>query len=83
LAEEQVLHEIKAEKEKERFTRIKLLYDRTMASRSEIEMTETLEELSKCQVAVNYDAIIIYTEHLIAFRLRKYIYFKILNIHWS
>jgi hypothetical protein len=81
LAEEQVLHEIGAEKDEERSTRIKLLENRTMASRSEIEMTETLEELSKCQVAVNYDAIIIYIEHQIAFRLRKYIYLKNLNIH--
>ncbi len=75
------MHEIGAEKDEERSTRIKLLENRTMASRSEIEMTETLEELSKCQVAVNYDAIIIYIEHQIAFRLRKYIYLKNLNIH--
>jgi hypothetical protein len=32
------LHEIEAEKDEERFTRIKLLENRTMASRSEIEM---------------------------------------------
>jgi hypothetical protein len=70
LAEEQDLQEIEAKKEMERFTRIKLLENRT-ASRSEIEMTETLEELNERQVAVNYDAILIHTGHLFAFQLRK------------
>jgi len=58
LAEEQAMREIEAEKEEERTNPMKLLENRTKASRGEIEMVETLEELkelNKRKVVVNFD----------------------------
>nr|CAG4646651.1 EOG090X0G3U [Macrothrix elegans] len=58
LAEEQAAREIEAEKEEERTNPMKLLENRTKASRGEIEMVETLEELkelNKRKIVVNYD----------------------------
>ena len=58
LAEEQAMREIEAEKEEERTDPMKLLENRTKASRGEIEMVETLEELrelNKRKVVVNFD----------------------------
>nr|CAG4638803.1 EOG090X0G3U [Cyclestheria hislopi] len=67
LAEEQALREIEAEKEEEKTNPMKLLENRTKASRGEIEMVETLEELkelNKRKVAINYDAMLNkYDEH--------------------
>lgn len=61
LAEEQAAREIEAEKEEERTNPMKLLENRTKASRGEIEMVETLEELkelNKRTVAINYDGML-------------------------
>nr|SVE79821.1 EOG090X0G3U [Daphnia magna] len=58
LAEEQAVREMEAEKEEERTNPMKLLENRTKASRGEIEMVETLEELkelNKRKVVVNFD----------------------------
>nr|CAG4648323.1 EOG090X0G3U [Moina brachiata]SVE93326.1 EOG090X0G3U [Moina brachiata] len=58
LAEEQAARELEAEKEEERNNPMKLLENRTKASRGEIEMVETLEELkelNKRKVVINYD----------------------------
>jgi hypothetical protein len=58
LAEEQAIREIEAEKEEERTNPMKMLENRTKASRGEIEMVETLEELkelNKRKVVVNFD----------------------------
>nr|CAG4645885.1 EOG090X0G3U [Lynceus sp. MCZ IZ 141354] len=61
LAEEAAKREIEAVKEEERTNPMKLLENRTKASRNEIEMVETLEELkelNKRKQTLNYDAII-------------------------
>nr|SVE77934.1 EOG090X0G3U [Daphnia lumholtzi]SVE78564.1 EOG090X0G3U [Daphnia lumholtzi] len=58
LAEEQAVREMEAEKEEERTNPMKLLENRTKASRGEIEMVETLEELkelNKRKVVINFD----------------------------
>nr|CAG4635133.1 EOG090X0G3U [Alona affinis] len=61
LAEEQAVREMEAEKEEERTNPMKLLENRTKASRGEIEMVETLEELkelNKRKVVVNFDGML-------------------------
>jgi len=61
LAEEQALREVEAEKEEERTNPMKLLENRTQASRGEIEAVEALEELkelNKRKVTINYDGML-------------------------
>nr|CAG4642869.1 EOG090X0G3U [Evadne anonyx] len=61
LAEEQAQREVDAEKEEERTNPMKLLENRTKASRGEIETVEALEELkelNKRKVAINYDGML-------------------------
>lgn len=61
LAEEQAIREMEAEKEEERTNPMKLLENRTKASRGEIETVEALEELkelNKRKVAVNFDTML-------------------------
>nr|CAG4641286.1 EOG090X0G3U [Eulimnadia texana] len=61
LAEEAAKREIEQEKEEERLNPMKLLENRTKASRNEIETVEALEELkemNKRKIAVNYETIL-------------------------
>nr|CAG4636598.1 EOG090X0G3U [Eubosmina coregoni]SVE70129.1 EOG090X0G3U [Eubosmina coregoni] len=61
LAEEQAIREMEAEKEEERTNPMKLLENRTKASRGEIETVEALEELkelNKRKVIVNFDSML-------------------------
>ena len=67
LAEEQAQREVDAEKEEERTNPMKLLENRTKASRGEIEMVEALEELkelNKRKVAINYDGMLDHYDQL-------------------